>query len=159
MSRPNRPPTSHNIRLPRAWVLVALALTHAAWLLVGAWGGRGTPWLGCTLGLAVSLTIFTAAMWGQRVRLDGTTLTGNVFVRREVDLAALTAVHVGGNPLPGGARSNDVVLLEDALGGRVTIPLRTFPTSRRQAIAAILRGPIEASGLELDDEARAFLAS
>lgn len=158
MSTLTRVTNPSEVRLPRAWVLSAVAVTLASWALVAAWGGRGTPWLGCTLGLAISLTIFTTAMWGQRVRVVGRRLTGNVFRRRSVDLSALTAVRVGGNPLPGGARSNDVAFLEDAYGGRVTIPLRTFPAAKRQAIAAMLRSPVAASGVDLDDDVHAFLA-
>ena len=145
------------IHLPTAWVASAAGLAGLAWVAVGLLGGHSTPWLGGTLGVAVGLTLFTVGAWSQRVRRDGTTLSGNVLLRRSVDLTALTAFRVGGNPMPGGARSNAVALLEDDHGGRVTIALRNFPVARRREIAELLRGPVEACGLELDEEARAFL--
>jgi hypothetical protein len=145
------------IGLPVGWVAAAAALAAAAWAAVPIWGGRSTPWLGITVGVAVGLSLFAVGAWAQRVRLDGRTLSGNVLLRRSVDLDALTHVRVGGNPLPGGARSNDVAVLQDDRGGRVTIPLSNFPRASRARIAGLLREPVRTSGVDLDDETRVFL--
>jgi hypothetical protein len=91
------------------------------------------------------------------VRLRDGRLSGHAFLRRSVDLGALTTCRVGGNTLSGGARSNEVLLLEDEHGGRVTVPLSVFPSARRSLIAGLVREPALAGGVELDDETRAFL--
>ncbi|MGE5226677.1 MAG: hypothetical protein ACM3OO_07360 [Planctomycetaceae bacterium] len=146
------------VRLPLWWLVPPALLALGSWALVVAKGGRSTPWLGCSLGLAVGFTLFTAVGLGQRVRVRDGRLSGHAFLRRSVDLGALTTCRVGGNPLPGGARSNQVLLLEDERGGRVTVPLAVFPASGRAAIAALLREPVLSSGaLELDDPTRGFL--
>jgi hypothetical protein len=67
-------------------------------------------------------------------------------------------MRVGGNPMPGGARSNDVAMLEDANGGRVTIPLRNFPADRRREIVEMLREPVLASDAEVDEATVALFA-
>ncbi|MGZ4132874.1 MAG: hypothetical protein ACXVWF_07490 [Actinomycetota bacterium] len=150
--------SSTTVRLPLWWLLPPAVLAVASWALVAVKGGQSTPWLGCSLGLAVGFTLFTAVGLGQRVRMKGDRLSGHLFLRRSVDLAALKACRVGGNPLAGGARSNEVLLLEDERGGRVTVPLAVFPASRRARIAALIREPVLASGsLELDDATRGFL--
>ena len=79
-------------------------------------------------------------------------------MRRSVDLSTLTRVRVGGNPMTGGARSNDVAMLEDAHGGRVTIPLRNFPAGPRREIVEMLRGPVLASDAEVDEATVALFA-
>jgi hypothetical protein len=146
------------IRLPLWWLVLPAALAAASWGLVAVKGGQSTPWLGCSLGLAIGLTLFTAVGLGQRVRVKDGRLSGHAFLRRSVDLGALKTCRVGGNPLAGGARSNEVLLLEDERGGRVTVPLAVFPARRRAAIAALLREPVLGSdALDLDEETRGFL--
>lgn len=139
------------VRLPRAWLVGAALVAALAWIPVVTVGDRSTGWLGLTLGVAVGCGAFVVAAWSQRVRLDGTRLSGNVVLRRSVDLSSLATMRVGGNPLPGGARSNDVAILEDAHGGRVTIPLKNFPSDRRRQIVEMLRGPVLASDAEVDE--------
>lgn len=152
----NTPPV-HEVRLPASWITGAGVVAAISWLGVPLFGGRTTGWLGLTLGVAIGCTLFVIGAWAQRVRLDGTRLSGNVLLRRSVDLEALTRVRVGGNPMTGGARSNDVAMLEDADGGRVTIPLRNFPSDRRSEIVDMLRERVAASDAELDDGALELL--
>jgi hypothetical protein len=150
--------SSTTVRLPPGWLLAPSALAAASWALVAVMGGRSTPWLGCSLGLAVGFTLFAAIGFGQRVRVRGTRLSGHAFLRRSVDLVALKTCRVGGNPLAGGARSNQVLLLEDMRGGRVTVPLAVFTPDRLGLIAALIREPVLAStSLDLDDATRRFL--
>lgn len=146
------------VRLPRGWIVGASVVAALAWVPVAMVGGRSAGWLGLTLGVAVGCAIFVVGAWAQRVRLEGSRLSGNVLLRRSVDLTALTRVRVGGNPMAGGARSNDVATLEDAIGGRVTIPLRNFPSDRRREIVALLRDPVLASEADLDQGAVALFA-
>lgn len=146
------------VRLPFAWIAAALVIAVVAWVPVVRFGGRSAGWLGLTLGIAIGCAIFVVGAWAQRVRLDGARLSGNVLLRRSVDVTALTRVRVGGNPLPGGARSNDVAMLEDMHGGRVTIPLRSFPAQRRREIVEMVREPILASDAELDEGALELFA-
>lgn len=146
------------VRLPSSWIAGAGVVAAISWLGVPLSGGHTIGWLGLTLGVAIGCTVFVIAAWAQRVRLDGDRLSGNVLLRRSVDVSSLTRVRVGGNPLPGGARSNDVMMLEDARGGRVTIPLRSFPAERRREIVEMLRGPLLASDAELDEGALELLA-
>lgn len=146
-------PSVREVRLPRSWLLGAAFVAVVAWAPVLLVGDRSPGWLGLTLGIAAGCLIFLVGAWAQRVRLEGTRLSGNVLLRRSVDLSALSVLRVGGNPLPGGARSNDVAMLEDAHGGRVTIPLRNFPSDRRHQIVELLRGPVLSSDAELDEAA------
>jgi hypothetical protein len=139
------------VRLPKAWIGAAVAVAVLAWIPVLLIGDRSTGWLGLTVGIATGCMLFVIGAWSQRVRLEGTRLSGNRLLRRSVDLSALATMRVGGNPMPGGARSNEVAMLEDALGGRVTIPLRNFPSDRRRRIVELLRGPVLASDAEVDE--------
>ncbi len=139
------------VRLPRGWLVGAGLVAALAWVPVFLYADRSTGWLGLTLGVAVGCAAFVLGAWSQRVRLEGTRLSGNVLLRRSVDLSMLATMRVGGNPLPGGARSNDVAVLEDANGGRVTIPLKNFPSDRRRQIVELLRGPVLASDAEVDE--------
>lgn len=146
------------VRLPAAWIGAAAAVAVLAWIPVLLLGERSTGWLGLTAGVAVGCGAFVVAAWSQRVRLEGTRLSGNALLRRSVDLSALATMRVGGNPLPGGARSNEVAMLEDTLGGRVTIPLRNYPAERRRQIVDLLRGPVLASDAEVDEATVELLA-
>jgi hypothetical protein len=148
---------STTVRLPLWWLALPALLALGSWVLVVVKGGQSTPWLGCSLGLAIGLTVFTAVGLGQRVRVKDGRLSGHAFIRRSVHLDALKTCRVGGNPLAGGARSNEVLLLEDERGGRVTVPLAVFPTSRRAAIAALLQPVLASGSLDVDDATRAFL--
>jgi hypothetical protein len=49
-------------------------------------------------------------------------------------------------------------MLEDTLGGRVTIPLRNYPAERRRQIVDLLRGPVLASDAEVDEATVELLA-
>jgi hypothetical protein len=149
--------TTQVVRLPAWWFGGAWALAALGWVGVAGVRGRGPGWLGVAAGIAAGLTIFAALASGQRVRVRYGRLTGHAFVPRDVDLAGLVTCRVGGNPLPGGARSNEVLFLQDRDGGRVTVPLAVFPRDRRGRIAALVREPVRAAGLELDEPTRVFL--